>query len=89
MKPLTDATLRVRDAIYTGLLMRKGAELTEEVCRERANNLCTLVIETIREGLIIEMRARQGEPRSRYGFETTQPGVTGETMEAHAERIIK
>ena len=55
MKPLTDATLRVRDAIYTGLLVREGAELTEAVARERANNICTAVIETLIEGLQLRL----------------------------------
>ena len=48
-KALTDATLAVRDAIYEGLLVRKGEMLTEAVARERANNVCLRVIEALRE----------------------------------------
>jgi hypothetical protein len=46
-RKLTDATLVVRDAIYEGLLIRKGEVLTEELCRERANNVCHYVVEAL------------------------------------------
>ncbi len=89
MKPLTDATLRIRDAIYAGLLIREGEVLTEAVARERANNLSLIVVETIREGLIAEMQRKAEEQpppvRSRYGFSDPSP----ETMEEHAERILR
>jgi hypothetical protein len=49
MRPLTDATLIVRDTIYTGLLVRKGEVLTEALARERANNLCMAVIEALKQ----------------------------------------
>lgn len=46
---VTDATMRARDAIYEGLLVRRGVVLTEEVARERANNIATAVIEVLRQ----------------------------------------
>ncbi len=61
MKALTDATLRVRDAIYVGLLVRRDEVLTEAVARERANNISVAVIETIREGLVAEMQRKAEE----------------------------
>lgn len=48
-KALTDVTLAVRDAIYEGLLVRRGEVLTEELARERANNTCLRVVEALRE----------------------------------------
>jgi len=57
---VTDATMRVRDALYEGLLLRRGMVLTEEVARERANNLSTAVIEVLRE--LAEIRRATDEP---------------------------
>lgn len=44
---VSEATMRVRDVLYEGLLLRRGLELTEEIARERANNLATAVIEAL------------------------------------------
>lgn len=44
---ISEATLRVRDAIYDGLRVREGEVLTEAVCRERAANVCHYVVEAL------------------------------------------
>lgn len=44
---VTEATMRVRDVLYEGLLVRRGLELTEEVAREAANNLSMSAIEAL------------------------------------------
>ncbi len=89
MTVLHDAHLRVRDCLYAGLMLREGEVLTEALARERSNNLCMAVIETIREGLLAEIQRKAEEQpppvKSRYGFSDPSP----ETMEEHAERIIK
>jgi hypothetical protein len=70
MKPLHDAALVVRDAMYSALVVRKGEVLTEEVCRERANNACHYVIEALIEGI----RAKIGAVPQSIGIETTPAG---------------
>ena len=63
---VTDGTMRVRDVIYEGLLIRKGELLTEELARERATNLSTAVM----EALLQLAEEFQAPPiRSRYHFE--------------------
>ena len=44
---VTEATMRIRDVLYTGLLVRQGEQLTEEVARDRANNISVQVIEAL------------------------------------------
>lgn len=39
--------MRARDVIYEGLLVRRGLEVTEDLARERANNISTAVIEAL------------------------------------------
>jgi hypothetical protein len=46
-KRISDATMAVRDAVYAGLLVRRDEVLTEEVARERANNISVAVIEAL------------------------------------------
>ena len=74
-RPLTTAVLQARDIILECLLVRKGALLTEMVCRERANNCAQALMELLDErGAVVS-----GE------IETSD----GETMEDHARRVIK
>lgn len=83
-RALTDVTLAVRDAIYEGLLVRKGEVLTEDVCRERANNTCTRVIEALRDLAEAKARAAELEPPP------VRPAPqTEETPQQHAERVIR
>lgn len=74
---VSDATMRARDVIYTGLLVRQGEVLTEEVARERANNIATQVIEAL-----AQLAEESKPPPVRFGHD-------GETMEEHARRVIK
>lgn len=63
---VTDATMRVRDALYEGLLRRKGLVLTEDVARERANNLATAVLE------VLTQMAEEVRPTPRQVHEAMQ-----------------
>lgn len=85
---VTDATMRVRDVLYEGLLIRRGLELTEEVARERANNLAMTVMETLRE--MAEARADH-TAREVPGQDVVsdEPPPVRETMEEHARRVIR
>jgi hypothetical protein len=77
---LTDATLAVRDAIYEGLLVRKGEVLTEAVARERANNICMGVIEALRE-LATANAAARAVPG--------QDVIEQETDDEYVRRVIR
>lgn len=91
---ITEATLRARDAIYEGLLVRRDEVLTEEVARERANNISTAVVEALRQ-LAEEWKpppvrvheAMQDAPHDGQLFRQARAAI--ETIEAHAERIIR
>lgn len=58
---VTDATLRVRDALYDGLLVRRGRILDEATARERANNLATAVMEVLAQMADERKRAFAGQ----------------------------
>lgn len=68
-------TLELRDAIVEALSVRKGEVLTEEVIRERANNLT----DSLRGSFTF---ARIHDTPVGYA-------LNGETMEEHARRVIR
>jgi hypothetical protein len=63
---VSEATMRVRDVLYEGLLVRRGEALTEEIARERANNLATQVIEALTQ---LAEESKPPPVRSRYHFD--------------------
>ena len=65
-RAISDATLRVRDVIYEGLLIRTGLMLDETLARERAANLATAVMETLCQ---LAEESKPPPVRSRYHFE--------------------
>ncbi len=91
-----EAVIAFRDAVASMLLAvpvdgkwdreSDRMHVTEAWATERANNIAVVFQDELTQALIEAPRGQvvTGEIRSRYHF-----GETGETMEEHAERIIK